>query len=153
MFKIVGKATNQKVKLNIDNIQALTRQGVRRAFYNIGKDLKRDSVKKIRSNRKTGRVYTKRLGGRIVLHRASAPGEYPANFTGNLAKNIKYRPINSDKLEFGVSSKLNYGKFLERGTFNMKPRPFLLPTIRGNFNKIEVHFNTQIKNHIQGLKF
>lgn len=157
MFKIEGAPHNIEVMLRIKNIAKMTKKGVRKAFYNIGKDLRKDTRKEIKKKNKTGRLYIINRAGRIVLHRASAPGQYPANLSGGLAQSISYNTVGSDRLEFGsrniISKKgkakqIEYGKWLERGTKKIKPRPFLLPTIKSNFNKIETHFNTQIRKEI-----
>lgn len=159
MFRIESGEFNLKVALNIKGIKQMTERGVQKAFYKIGSDLRRDARKEIRKKNKSGRLYRRTLNGRIVLHRASAPGQYPANFTGSLASSIGYNTVGSNRLEFGSKTvftkggktkQLNYGKFLELGTSKMQPRPFLLPTIKSNFSKIETHFNYEIQREIKG---
>ncbi len=158
MFKIEGAEHNEEVILNIKGINNMTKSGITTAFYNIGKDLRIDAKKEIKKKNKTGRLYIVNRQGRIVLHRASAPGEYPANLSGGLAASISTNVVGSNRLEFGSrniiaktgkAKQINYGKFLERGTRKIKPRPFLLPTIKRNFDKIETHFNYQIQKQIK----
>ena len=69
---------------------------------------------------KSGRVYGKRK------HRASAPGEPPANDTGTLVRGITITP-GADPMSYVVDSTANYAEFLELGTSKMAPRPYLLP--------------------------
>lgn len=76
----------------------------------------------------TGAYYTR--GG--VTHQASAAGEYPKTDTGNLFASIgaiQQRPENGLDVWL-VGSPLVYGEYLEYGTMNMRPRPWLIPTMR-----------------------
>lgn len=157
MFRIEGAEHNEEVILRIKNISKMTKSGVRKAFYNIGKDLRKDTRTEIKKKNKTGKLYRINREGRIILHRASAPGQYPANLSGGLAQSISYKTVGDNRLEFGsrniISKKgkakqINYGKWLEEGTKKMKARPFLLPTIKSNYNKIETHFNYQIRKEL-----
>lgn len=159
MIKIIGQNTNEKVILNIKNISKATAKGIRSAMFEIGKDLRRTAKKSILAKPKHGRVYNLRKNGRLVRHRASAPGEAPAEFTGSLRRAIDFDVIGSDKVVFGVKKSFNaankspkgitYGKFLEFGTKKMKARPFLLPAIKDNYRNIETHLNTKIENNIK----
>lgn len=172
MFKITGPQTNEKVMLNIKNIGKLTKEGLQKAFYKIGNDLKKDVKKEIMKKPKHGRLYV--TNGR--LHRASAPGEAPANLSGALEKAIDFDVVGNNKLDFGVRANVKYGKDLEIGskrfisgnffggtlevlptgqTVRLRPgvkpvlpRPYLLPAIKKNFSKMETHFEDQIKNSI-----
>lgn len=72
---------------------------------------------------KTGRVYTKYVPRRD--HQASAPGEPPANDTGNLAANIIIDRAEVGSGRIRISSLAAYSKVLELGGRFMAPRPFL----------------------------
>jgi hypothetical protein len=74
---------------------------------------------------RTGRLYRK-VSGR--LHRASAPGEYPASDTGQLVNSI--HAIKVSGLAVRVGSMAKHGKWLEEGTRHMKKRPWLEPEVR-----------------------
>lgn len=140
---------NQRVFLNIKHIPRTTKRSVEKAFHAIAKDLKKTAKSLIRDKKKkTGRIYIKRLKGRIVRHQASAPNEAPANFTGNLMRSVGSEISGSDKLIFGAGGKntnVHYAKFLERGTKKMRKRPFLRTAIEDNFRNIENHINTFIR--------
>ena len=69
------------------------------------------------------RVYT----GGGTTHQASAPGQPPANDTGNLASKITHR-VEADGLRARVEATAKYAPFLQYGTRRMKARPFLFPT-------------------------
>lgn len=64
---------------------------------------------------KSGRIYRRR--GR--LHRASAPGEYPAVDTGNLIASMK---SHQRKNEVGIGTNMFYARFLRTGTSKMARR-------------------------------
>lgn len=125
MIRIIGKDTNEKVKLNIKNIGKATAKGIRAAMFEIGKDL-RTTAKKSLLGKKNGRTYLLEKNGEIVRHRASAPDEPPAEFTGSLRKAIDFDVVGSDRIEFGVKKNfggsgrnprgVTYGKDLEFGT-------------------------------------
>lgn len=70
---------------------------------------------------KTGRIYKRGAG----THRASAPGEAPANDLGFLAANIKVDM--TGKFQSNVRSLAPYSVHLEYGTQKMAARPFLRP--------------------------
>jgi hypothetical protein len=74
-----------------------------------------DAQRRVLKGPKTGRWY-----GR---HRASAPGEAPANDTGFLAGSIKIEV--TEKLQVDLRALAPYAIHLEYGTVNMRPRPFL----------------------------
>ena len=71
----------------------------------------RELRRQITSGRKSGRMYRN--------HRASAPGEFPADMTGRLARSIRTRASNYDA-SFG--STVFYAKYLADGTNRMAKR-------------------------------
>lgn len=94
--------------------------------------------KKILRDAKTGRSYGN--------HIASAPGEAPANDTGNLASNISV-VIDSGTDEATVIAKTPYAAALEFGSYRKigkgkavytAPRPFLGPSLDQNFPEIKL---------------
>ncbi len=72
---------------------------------------------------KSGRLYRR---GKTVIHRASAPGEAPANDTGRLASAFK-ASASPLSLEASVTAGTAYAAHLEYGTTKMAARPFLRP--------------------------
>lgn len=70
---------------------------------------------------KTGRIYKR--GART--HRASAPGEAPANDFGFLAQSLKIEV--TQKLVVDLRALAPYAVHLEYGTRKMAARPFLRP--------------------------
>ncbi len=72
--------------------------------------------KSITSGAKSGKQYGN--------HTASAPGQAPANWTGQLLRSIKVEKLKRISYVF-VSAK--YAEFLEFGTSKMRARPFIIP--------------------------
>jgi hypothetical protein len=83
-----------------------------------------DAQRRILDGPKTGRVYQKSNPKRT--HRASAPGEAPANDLGFLASQIFAEP-SSEPMTVNLTSRAPYSVYLEYGTMRIRPRPFLRP--------------------------
>lgn len=66
------------------------------------------------------------------VHQASAPGEAPANDTGNLARGIEWRMTGATEGELTVAAE--YAAALELGSEDgtLAPRPFLGPAVEAN---------------------
>ncbi len=157
-FNVRGSASNANVIIKIQNLKIDQLRGIRKAFYFIGKDLVKDANSLILQQPKHGKLYTVRRGGRRFRHRASAPGESPANLSGSLRSALDFNVVGGNRLEFGVQEKSQnrkgtpsgviYGKFLELGTTKMDERPFLKPTIKKNYRNTQKHFETQLKQQL-----
>jgi HK97 gp10 family phage protein len=155
MFNIIRSPNNEKVICKIKGLPKAQTRWIRKAFYYIGKDLVKDADKLIMQKPKHGKIYLLRRNGLKRLHRASAPGEAPANFTGSLRQSLDFDVVGADRMQFGVKQRfqnrqgtpdgVKYGKYLELGTRKMVERPFLLPTIKKNYRNIRKHFETQLK--------
>ena len=160
--RILLNPRSHKAILSIKQCKERNLKGIRQAFYKIGKDLKATTNKLILEKPKGGKVYRVRRGSRIIRHKASAPGEAPANLTGNLRKSLDFNVVGADRLTFGyrqafpanprtkaaISGGVFYGKWLELGTRKMSERPGLLKSITSNQRNTEEHFNTEIKAEI-----
>jgi HK97 gp10 family phage protein len=72
--------------------------------------------KSITSGAKSGRRYGS--------HTSSAPGQSPANWTGQLLKSIKVQKMKGISFVY-ITAK--YAQFLEFGTSKMRARPFIIP--------------------------
>lgn len=160
MFRVSLDPKSQKAFIHIENSGRAAKEGVRQAFYKLGKDLKATANKLILDGPKTGRTYLIRIGGRLKRHQASAPGEAPANLTGNLRKSIGFDVRGSESMEFGsrsgppaagISPKQNvaaYSKYLEVGSSKIAPRPYLKPSIEENSRNAIEHFTTEITRQL-----
>lgn len=81
--------------------------------------LAKEMKKRITTGAKSGKTYGN--------HTSSAPGQSPANWTGELVNSIS--AINEGK-NSKVIVNANYAEFLELGTSKMRARPFILPSIQ-----------------------
>lgn len=102
------------------------------------------AVQSILKGPKTGRVYTRRG----IEHQASAPGEAPANDTGRLAQSGKTF-YHSDNLIGRVVFTTDYAEFLELGTQNMEPRPYLRPALDKHTHGIEDEMAQEIGKELK----
>ena len=97
------------------DIKSELREVLRKAGVNI----EREVVNMLISPPKTALIYP--LKG--ALHRSSAPGEAPANRTGNLIQSLYSVVKSANELEIGETAR--YAGYLEDGTSKMLPRPHL----------------------------
>lgn len=125
------KVDNKTRKVLFENHgMRLIENGIRQAFNEIGKLVRKETQDGIKNPPKTGRRYGK--------HQASinkSSKEYPANKTGKLRKSINFKVQGKKKLIVGGSAP--YGIYLEDGTVNMERRKLLGFTIKKQRNKIK----------------
>jgi len=173
-IQLIADPANKKATVSIKMMTPFTKTGVRKGFYYLGKDLVAESKKLIRKKPKTGRTYyiRKVIGGSLVKHVASAPGEAPARITGALLNSLDFDVIGADRMEFGSKRKtqflqraigagftvrgirrtqIEYPRNLElgflpgEGSADSKKRPYLLPSIKNNQRNAQQHFAREIK--------
>lgn len=147
--KIKIDKENREVFIQIKNAPNATERGIRNAFHLIGKDLVKESRRSILKGPKTGQLY--RIKGRKRLHRASAPGQPPANLSGDLRKAIGFQIKGSEEMKFGARSKVDYGRFLELGTKRMIKRPFLLRAIQKLQQRTANYFDGELNKNLNKL--
>lgn len=166
---IRGNANNNKVFMQIANLNNLQSKAIRRAFYDIGKILVKDAQEAIDEKPKTGITYMVRVGrdGKALQgarkHIASAPGEAPASITGNLRKSVNFLVQGDSRMEFGVDAgrkNVKYGKYLEygnlvamngRGSKNIAPRPFISRSYKKNQQHMIAMFESSLKRSLGSL--
>ena len=130
---------DKKLLKTLNAIDGQTRLELEDALDKAAFAVKTTAVKKIQRSPASGRTYTKYSGktgsGKSSKrkHRASAPGEPPKTDIGNLVKSIETTRIGLDAYVF---TEIDYGKFLELGTIQIRPRPWLAPSYRENLDKI-----------------
>ena len=149
MIEIKASASNKRSLLAARSIEKNTKQGIRRAFYSIGQDLVKTAAAETLKQNKTGRIYNVRGRGRRRRHRASAPGETPANLTGGYRKGLGYEVHSADRMEFGDTAP--YAGFLEKGTSKMQPRPGLRNALKATQKNTENYFESFIENNVGGI--
>jgi HK97 gp10 family phage protein len=111
------KATVE-LKINEAMITALFKDADK-VIVDSANSLAKEMKKRIKTGAKSGKTYGN--------HTSSAPGQSPANWTGELVNSIS-------AISEGKNSKVivnaNYAEFLELGTSKMRARPFILPSIQ-----------------------
>ncbi len=130
MVDIDRKSKIILINMSLNNNKAII--GAQKGLWYAGKQLQKEVKAKIKDKTgKSGKYY--KYKGRQI--QASAPGEYPANRSGNLRKSIGFE-VKGQNLEFGARTNAKYAKYLELGTRRMGKRPFLNRTVQKN--KLEV---------------
>lgn len=137
-----GPKTDKTFSFMID-IPKKFKVNSRANLYQVGQDLVRYAVTGIEREEKTGRLYRvykkdgrKHLGGVVRgtgkkikgVHKASAPGEFPAILNGDYIRSLDFSLRGVSQLEFG--SKDKKARWLEEGTGKMAPRPALGKAIK-----------------------
>ena len=125
------------------------KEGVRQGLLAVGPEIKKEVVRLIKGHPNSGRYY-------IIndkLHQASAPGEPPADLTGNLADSVNYTMRGSDTLIIGDRADMApYGKWLEGFVPNrIAPRPHLLPAVINKGREIEQAIELGVRLQLRGL--
>lgn len=119
------------VKWNVEREIRRVQEAVERGVEATAEWVRDESVRKIVEPPKTGRVYSGfpfRVG--LPDHQASAPGEAPADDSGDLRRSGK---VAADGLtaevtfDAGYAGNLEYG--IPTGEYPLEPRPFLRPTV------------------------
>lgn len=109
------------VKVDTARLQAFAAKLQRtpmEALGTVADQMAAEMVREIDSPPKTGRVYG--------THQASAPGEAPANETGELASSIR---VQKGAEEVILSAEAPYAPVMEHGGAHVAPRPFFYNTI------------------------
>lgn len=109
-------------------------------------NIRTHAIKSIQRGTKSGIVYEKTSPKRT--HRASAPGEAPATDTGRLAGSIR---ADIEGLKAEVVADTEYAAWLEFGTQNIQPRPFLVPALEVERPKWNARLNAVVEDAAKGI--
>lgn len=132
---------NNRVFVQIDDLDNRTERGIRQGFFRLGARFKQELNKQILEKNKTGRTYIRRdRAGRRRRHVASAPGQTPANMSGNYRRNIGFTLRGAQQLEVGIREGAPYAKSLEMGTRRMAPRPGVGNTVKSTTRDARTFF-------------
>lgn len=151
MLKFNPTRTNAIARAFSVRLERVGKQAVRKTFFDMGTQMKKEAQHNILHGKKTGRIYVVRLGKRRKFHQASAAGEAPANLTGRLRRSVSYRITASDKIEFGYSDDTPYGKWLENGTPAMGKRPNIVPVATRIHTKARTYFFKNLKREVMRM--
>jgi HK97 gp10 family phage protein len=125
-----------KMYLAANSAESAVDEEVRKGAF-VVQDTATNSIK---GGGKSGKAYKRGKKSHI----ASAPGEAPAADKGRLDNSIMaLKSIDGDGWLVGTA--LKYGKHLEFGTKDIKPRPWLIPALEANRNAIENNIKSAIK--------
>jgi hypothetical protein len=167
-MQIKGTSSNNKVFMQIKDLNNLQSRAIRQGFYDIGKTLVNDAVNFINEKPKSGRTYLVRIGkgGKLLKNRkkhiASAAGESPAVITGKLRDSVNFLVHGDTRMEFGVDDKkgVKYGKFLEysdlvsmtgKGSKNIEPRPFISKSYKKNEQQMINIFTNSLEKNLKKI--
>lgn len=147
-MRVKESSNAEHVYQTIENADRHTKQAIRRMWFNLGDDLANRAKSEILKP-KSGRVYLRRRGGRLVRHRASAPGETHANDTGALRRAVSWKVYGWEEMGFGYGvggqTSPYYDLFVEFGTRRMQPRPSLKNAIDWAQANVQLRFDEEIK--------
>lgn len=130
-----------------ENIAANTRFGVEKALWQSGKDVLQEFSRQVLAKDKRGTLYIRRDRlGRGRRHRASAPGQTPANRTGNYRKSRDFSVDGAHQLAVGLRAE--YAGYLEIGTSRMKARPGMANSIQASRRNILRNLSTNILDEL-----
>jgi HK97 gp10 family phage protein len=141
---------NDAIFTLLKNIEDWTEASIRNTFYDVGAKMKRRANEEILRGGKKGRLYTfrSRSGVGRRYHRASAPGETHANFSGNLRKSLDFNVSGDNELEFGYGVGNRpapiYAEWVEDGTNKMEPRP----TIQNAVDDVQADFEVKFEENM-----
>jgi HK97 gp10 family phage protein len=116
-----------KVLKGLEKLGTVGEREARRAIQTTAQKVRSDAIKSISREQSTGIVYQKSNPNRT--HVASAPGDPPNTDTGELVRSIIV--VNQGQSS-KVGTELDKGAWLEFGTVDMAPRPWLMPALRSN---------------------
>ena len=146
-FAFKADIGNRRILLDLGRHPQRIRVGIRQGFFALGRELRDGVRQKIKEGPTTGRLY--RIKGRRRRHRASAPGEAPANLSGKLRASVGFDIRGTTQMEFGYRDTVGYGGFLEVGTKNMDPRPALTPQVNESAKNARTHFDREIQKALK----
>lgn len=104
-------------------------------------NIRNNAIRSIKNTPATGRTYKRGS----ITHTASSAGNPPRNDTGRLVGTIN---ASVGKLEAIIGAYAQYASWLEFGTRNMQPRPFMFPALEQERKSFIARMKEAIKNAI-----
>jgi HK97 gp10 family phage protein len=133
MIKITG---TRELLNNIKRLGADAEKIERDSVFVTANAIKNHAVKSIQEVSKGRYGPHQKQGGGMGERWFSAAGDAPNTDTGNLQRSINIEPLQPQKTMY-VGVNADYGVYLEFGTRNIKPRPFMQPAIDANQDYLE----------------
>ena len=123
----------EEVQRNLARLADAYGKAVADALVVSGNEVRNTAIRSIQE-KSSGRTVTRsRAGGSTYEHVAAAAGSAPNTDTGRLVQSVQV-DITDDSVFVG--STLEYAPWLEFGTRNMLPRPWLNPALEANRRSI-----------------
>lgn len=136
-FKPIGLS---KITKRLSELEPLQRKELKIALGESVLAVHGDAVKSILEHQSSGEVYGK--------HTASKPGFAPNSDTGRLVRGIDWT-VDESTLTGQVGTNVKYGAWLEFGTKDMEPRPWLLPAFKKNLKNIKKIMTQAVKDALK----
>lgn len=143
----------------LENIERAVRKNAKIAMIQAGEDvesyMKLDMARGTYSGSKTGKVYKR---SKKSFHTASRALQSPAVDTGRLIGSIGISQefqTNKLKVTIGAGGRVvdgvyvDYAKYLEYGTKDMLPRPFMKPAMEEERRKFKKRMETVLRKSMQ----
>lgn len=148
MIAFEADGANEEIFRELGQIHGDMRRAIRKAWFALGKDLKKEANTEILRKPRAGRKYFIRgPSGRRRRHVASLPGETHANRTGKLRRSLSWKVHGHESMDFGygISTRGSnqapeYDAWVEFGTMLMFARPSLENAIEATQRNAETHF-------------
>ena len=132
--QVTGEAELKRILLSLGkDMEDAMKKGV----FLTAQQVRTHAIKSIQAQGFGTYVTRSRQGGGTYAHIAAAPNSAPNTDTGKLVSSIAVE-MDGSKAEADVGSNLDYSAFLEMGTVQMQPRPWLMPAVnaeRDNLTK------------------
>ena len=146
-----------RIVFKLQNTRTINQRSMRQAFFKIGKDLIKTANGHILDKNKTGILYgvvirngKKRLvkaRSGLRTHRASAPGQSPANLNSDLRRSLQFQIRGSNFMEFFAETP--YASRLEKGDNIIKKRPYMFKSAKENLRNMQRHFFDEFKKEFK----
>ncbi len=125
---VTGQEELRRVMLSLGrDMEKALAQGV----FLTAQDIRTHAIKSIQKQNFGTYTTRSRQGGGTYTHIAAAPGMAPNTDTGKLVNSIAVEMDWKDA-SAEIGSNLDYSSFLEFGTVEMEPRPWLSPAVDAN---------------------
>jgi len=134
-------ATNVKIKIYTEKVNRAVDDSATKRMHQAVNVLRNQTLETLSGNR-SGKTY--KVPGTNRTYTASSPGQPPAIATSDLIKSIETTVKGEGSEIIGtVGTKLPYGLWLERGTQDIEPRPWLRVSLDKSIAKLRRIFTGQ----------
>jgi hypothetical protein len=159
LIEIYSDKRNKKVFLKLERMSHDVMYETERAFYEIGKLMRKDLMKGLKFGPRGGNIYRhyNAAKGTFFTRQSSKPGEYPQRISGTLRNSVVFNVPNRQQLFFGVENPsktgfdTQYAQYLEDGTKNMGRRLLIYYTVKKKEEESKRILTTYINKAMHSL--